>query len=269
MGEILTSIHGRDVGLDANRNLVSRKGIASGDSAGQMFLPSADRVTMFDDFVGAAQVYGTTIVDGMWRSRKGTTNAVDFTTGTGIAGGVAAGTVGDTTASMAASGVQLDSGRVWLANQGELYMEFRARTSIITNLAWFIGLTDQVSALEMPIESAASANTITTTATDAVGIMFDTEMTSDNWWAVGVADGTDATHVDTGYAPVASVFRRWGIHIDTSGNARFFRSGVQVAYVALAVTPTIALTPVVAAFNRTTTGNPVIQVDYIHVSALR
>lgn len=270
MSRILTSLHGKLVGLDSEGRLVCPAGFRSGENGSQIDMPSAARASFFEDFTGGSQAFSTTLIDG-WRSRKGTTNAVDWTT-TDAPGGTVVGKVGDTTASMAVSGIQLDRGLNWKANQGGLAFETRIKTGIITNIAIFAGFTDQVAALEMPIHSAASANTITTNADDAVGFFFDTSMTADTWWLAGVKATVDATHQDTGFAPVADTYETLRIELTAAGVATFFRNGNQVGTAMTgAVTATVALTPVIAAFNRTTANGAttIVTADYMHVSALR
>lgn len=267
MSRILTSLHGRLLGLDSDGRLVCPGGFRSGENGSQIDLPSPARVSVFDHFAGSGQAFSTTPVDG-WLSRKGTTNTVDWTV-TEAVGGTVVGTIGDTTASMAVSGVQLSRGLNWKANQGGLTFEARVKISQITTIAVFVGLTDQVSALEMPIQSAASANTLTTNATDGVGFMFDTSMTDDKWWLVGVANNTDATHQNTTFAPVADTYETFRIELSAAGVATFFRNGNQVGTaMAGAVTATVALAPVIAGFNRTTSATPTITADYVHVSGL-
>jgi hypothetical protein len=123
----------------------------------------------------------------------------------------------------------------------------------------------------MPINSAASADTLTTTATDAVGFMFDTSMATDTWWLTGVANDVDATHQNTGFAPVISTYETFRIELSATGIAKFFRNGLFVGSGPMsgAVTATVALTPVIAGFNRTTSGNGTITVDYLGVAANR
>lgn len=213
--------------------------------------------------------YSTTVTEGL-RSRKGSDGAcVDWTV-TPAAGGSVVGTIGNTTATMAASGVQFDGGLSWQANQGDLEFQTRVKLSRITNIAVFVGFTDQTAALEMPIQSAASADTFTTNATDAVGIMFDTSMATVNWWLTGVANDVDATMQNSGVAPVAATYETWRIAVNSSGTAYFYRNGLQVGTtLAGAVTPGVALTPVIAAFNRTTSGAPTVTANYLHVTAPR
>jgi hypothetical protein len=269
MFEITKSMHGLEYGLDRNGVLVSTRGYAQGRPGRVLPLPGPERSVLYDDFLGAGVAYGTTIVS-PWRSRKGSdAQAVDFTVTPAVNGEIV-GVIGDTTASMAVSGVQLDAGLSWKANMGQLLFEARVKLSQITLISAFIGFTDQTGALEMPIHSAASANTITTNATDALGFFFDTSMTADTWWTAGVANDVDATHQNSGFAPVAATYETFRIEVGTDGSAYFFRNGVLVGTkMTGAVTATVALTPVIAGFNRDTSNTPSITADYVHVSALR
>lgn len=273
---ILTSLHGRQAGIDPSGNLLA-KGFRTGEpGSGKQFDvdPNPARCVMFEDFLGGSVALSTTLaaVGGAMRSRKGSDGAcVDWTVTPAVPGTIA-GVVGNTTATMAVSGVQLDSALSWKANQGGLVFEARVKLSKILNMACFIGLTDQTAALEMPIHSAASANTITTNATDAVGFFFDTSMTDDVWWAAGVANDVDATHQNLGATilPVADTYETFRIELTSAGIATFFRNNVSVGTaMSGAVTATIALTPVIAGFNRTTSGNGTITADYVYVAGDR
>jgi hypothetical protein len=263
-----------DICQGPNHELMVKRGVVVlGDTGGQHVVSPARYASVFEDFDGATVALSATIPagPGVWRSRKGSDGqAVDWTITDGVVGGVAVGTIGDTTASMAVSGVQLDSGLNWKPNQGELILEARVKMSQVTTISVFIGFTDQVAALEMPIHSAASANTITTNATDGVGFMFDTSMTADTWWLVGVANNTDATAQNTALVPVADTYAVFRIELSTAGVATFYYNGTAVGTAMTgATTATVALTPVVAGFNRDTTGTPTLTVDYIAVQGLR
>lgn len=266
---ILTSLHGRLLGLDSDGRLLVPGGIVNGgEGKSPILMPGGSDVAIFDDFTGAAQAYSTTPISG-WRSRKGSDGACVDWTGTDAASGTIVGTIGSTTASMAVSGSQMDRGLDWKANQGGLTLEVRIKLSQIATIAAYIGFTDQVSALEMPINSAASADTITTTCTDGCGFLFDTSFATKKWWAVGVANDVDAVGSASLLAPVAATYDVLRIELDTSGNASFYLNNKRIASVPNAVTPTIALTPVIAGFNRTTTAAPTLTVDYIALSGKR
>jgi hypothetical protein len=161
---------------------------------------------------------------------------------------------------MALNGSQLHSALNWKANQYGLSIEFRVQMSAITDVAVFVGFTDQVASLEMPINSAASADTFTENATDACGIMFDTAMATDNWWLVGAG----ATAQNSAIAPVAGTYETWLITFANNGAAAFFRNGrvVGTTMTSGIATASTALTPVVAAFSRGAASRN-IDLDYI------
>lgn len=260
-----------DIALGPSYEFLVKSGMgAYGPIGAQSYIGNKNFVFFRDDFDGYTQAFSTTPLNG-WISRKGTTNAVDWTV-TDAVGGTIIGKVGDTTATMAASGVQLNRGLCWKANQGGVYVDARIKLGIITNIAFFFGFTDQGSALEMPIQSAASADTITTNATDGCGFMFDTSMTTKNWWLTGVANDVDATAQNVGSAPVADTYVYLRIELSTTGVATFYMDGTAVGTAMTgATTATIALTPVLAGFNRTTTNGAttIFTMDRFDIGALR
>ena len=253
-----------------NGEMMCARGVTILGPYGQQYYRGLQRyMVVEDDFTGGALALTSTANAAGWRSRKGSDGqAVDWTMTDGP-GGTIVGTIGDTTASMAVSGVQLDRSLIWKANQGDLVFEAKVKMSQITLISVFIGLTDQVAALEMPIHSAGSANTITTNATDAVGFMFDTSMTADTWWLTGVVNDVDATAQNTGTAPVADTYAIFRIELTTAGVATFYYNGTAVGTTMTALTATVALTPVIAGFNRDTSNTPTLTADWVYVSALR
>lgn len=173
----------------------------------------------------------------------------------------------DAAASMAVNGTQLQSRLNWKADKGGLVWEGRVAIDAITTVAVFIGLTDQVSALEMPF--TLSGTTLTSNATDAVGVLFDTDATNDNWHLVGVAAGVDATMQNSAVPPSAGTFETWRIEVDATGNALFYRNGSLIgSAMSSAVTGSVALTPVIAALSRTSASRN-IDVDSLLVQAQR
>jgi len=226
-------------------------------------LNPANTVEFFDDFLGD-------VIDSRWAVTKGSDGAcVDFAHLTGVNGMIRATMGAGAGVSMAANGVQLHSALQYKANSGGLSFEARVKISAITTVALFVGFTDQIAALEMPIYSAASADTLTTDATDAVGFMFDTSMTTDNWWLTGVANNTDATAQNSGLAPVADTFETLRVDVTAAGVATFRRNGVVLGSAMTgAVTPTVALTPVVAGFSRVA-GSRTVELDFIRTRNTR
>ena len=184
-------------------------------------------------------------------------------------GGVVRLTTGDdAAASMAVNGVVLHSQKNWRANGGGLVWEARVAIDVITAVAVFIGLTDNRATLEMPFTLGAG-DALTSNATDAVGVLFDTGADTDDWWLVGVAGDVDATKQDAGVAPVAGTFETWRIEINAAGAALFYRNNVLVgSAMTAALTASALLTPVVAAFARGAAGRNV-DVDLINVAQQR
>jgi hypothetical protein len=233
------------------------------DRVSGRYLDHRNKVVSFDDFLG-----DTLNTDFYTIPTKGSDGqTVDFAILSGEVGGAIRGTTGDdAAASYAVNGIQLGGALQWKANQGNLEFQARVKISAITDISIFVGFSDQVANLE---EAASlSGTTFTTNATDAVGFLFDTAATTDTIRAVGVKADTDGTHVDTSLAFVADTYRVLGIRIDATGNATFLINDATVAYVANAVTATVALAPYIgvcarAAASRTCT------VDWVLVQGNR
>jgi hypothetical protein len=261
----LHSIYGRHVGYRlADRKLITH-GLEFVDdrSPNSSWAPvsSPKFVSVFDDFTST--LTGWTLTEGT----DSATSAAVVTTGLG---GVLLMTTGDAGTGYAADAEQLTGPRAFSAEFGGLVFETRLKLSAITTCQVFLGFTDDATTLEIPIDSAASANTITTTATDAVGIFFDTDMTTDQWWAAGVANGTDATHFVLGSAPVADTYETFRIQVNSAGAADFFRNGLKIgSTMSGAVTPTVALCPVVTVSKLSVTASMTMSVDYIYAGCNR
>lgn len=265
--QILTSIHGRGLGLGepttSGRQLINRGGFVSGEHGSQIALPSPGMVMYFDDFIGDT-------LDARWNIVEGTDSATsDAAILAGGIGGVLRFTTGDAGTGLAADMVQMTQALQWQASNGGLAIEARFKLSAITTCYAFFGFTDVVT-LEAPIISAASADTFTTTATDAVGIMFDTRMSTDNWWLTGVANDVDATMQNAGVAPVADTYEVWRIEISATGVASFFRNGVPIgSAMSGAVTPGADLTPTFNVGKTSVAASMTADLDYLHVAMLR
>lgn len=233
-GEVTNSGHNNRV-----RNII--------DGANEYPISDGERyVTLEDDFLGD-------ILAAHWNGAVGgNANVVAPATGGSVAGGYVRLVAGDSaSADMPTNGVQMNQGATqWRSAFGDLEMEFRVKLDAITNVAWFVGLTDQVAALEMPCTLGA-ANALTSNASDAVGVLFDTAADTDQWALVGVAADVDAAVQFSGAAPVANTYERWRIHVTGAGVARFWRNGMLVGSAMTgALTPATLLTPVIAGFSR-------------------
>lgn len=218
-----------------------------------------DTVDFFDDFMGPTLTTKLAVIAGSDSPAAGAINAA--------AGGTVRLTTGDSNASLAADGVQLSGSLNWKASNGGLTLTARLQASAITALQLFVGFTDQVAALEMPVTLTTA--TFTTVATDAVGFLFDTNATTDTIRLVGVANDVDATMQDTGNAWAAATYTVFKIEAETNGTAKFFINGVMVGTAMTgAVTAATVLAPVVVA-RSLAANSKTVDIDYLRVAMRR
>lgn len=251
---------GANPSLDLVDDLTS-KTLTSFKQHGTVSGDHGSTVTFMDDFLGKA-------IGATWGVQKGSDGAAaNFAFSAATSGNILATTGAGAGASYAANGVQLDHALNWVAANGNLVFEAKVKISAITAVAIYVGLTDQLSALEMPV--TLSTTTFTTNCTDGVGFLFDTNATTDTIRCVGVANDVDATMQDTGLAYVADTFKTFRIEITSAGVATFYIDGVVVGSAMTgAVTASVALTPVVAAFAEAAASRTV-SVDYILLQQTR
>jgi hypothetical protein len=154
------------------------------------------------------------------------------------------------------------------ANSGGLAMEVRLKVDAITAVALFIGFTDTISTtVELPIFLVAGD--IDSDATDACGVAFDTDGTTDQWFHGGVKNGTDTTPAYSGTAPVAATYVTVRVEVSSTGAVQGFIDGVAIGNpVANAVTATVALTPMVVVSSRSAAAR-ILTMDYIKVEQNR
>lgn len=264
---MLPSLHGKQLGLgdyDArgNQPLQDLGGFVSGPDFLQMRLNDPFAVVQYDDFLGD-------VVADQWNFTEGTDSSTSDGAITEAVNGIFLLTPGDSAGTIAADGAQLNSALQWKASSGGLVFMTRVALAAVTSVSCFVGLTDTKS-LEQPIHSAASADTITTNATDAVGFFFDSSMTTQKWFAAGVANDTDATHQNTGIAPVAATYDVLRVDINTSGEAIFSINGAQVGTkMTGALTTTVALTPCLIVRPRSAVAGKTLSIDYVYTACNR
>lgn len=245
---------------------IGRTGLSriSSPSAGDaVFFGSASKVAMFDDFLGD-------VIADQWNYTEGTdASPTDGAILAGGIGGVLRLTTGDAGTGLAADLACLSTALQWQASNGGLSASARVKFSALTVAYFFFGFTD-IPTLEAPVISAGSADTITTTASDAVGFMFDTRMATDDLWLVGVKGDTDAVAQDSLLAPEAGEYVEFRVDVDQLGSASFFVDGVQVGSTMVnAVTPATDLAPVVCFGNLSGTASKTLDIDYVNVSMNR
>jgi hypothetical protein len=247
--------HGR-----STKVLVSDGGFEFGSIGKSRRFGGPKTVEFFDDFVGD-------VIADQWNTVEGTDSATsDAAILAGGIGGVLRVTTGDAGTGLAADQIQLTQALQWQASNGGLAIEGRFKLSAITTCYVFFGFTDLVT-LEAPIMSASSADTLTSNASDAVGFMFDTRMSTDTWWAVGVAADVDATAQNLAVAPVADTYATFRIELTSAGVATFFYNGAAIgSRMTGALTAATDLTPTFTVGKTSVAASMTADIDYIHVS---
>lgn len=267
MSKILTTFHGRLLGVDNTKRLIVPNGLRLGEDGNQFDDNSPRTAVLLDDFTGAAHNTLT------WAVNKGTdAGAANFAILASEPDGAIRATTGaNAAASMAANGVEITGGLNFLPNMGGLVFDARVRLSQITTIALFVGLTNAAAGtLQAPINGAGGGDTFTNNAANAVGFLFDTTMTTKNFWGVGSKASASATGINTGIAPVAATWIQLRFEVDKLGNTKFFINGKPIgnAIQQNSVTVTTPLTPVIAAFTRAA-GSATVDADYIFAGADR
>lgn len=202
---------------------------------------------LFDDFRGNA-------LENSWKTGTGDdAQAVAAAIDVDAEEGLVVATTGNAGDTVAHDGVALGRVPSLEAEEGQLVFATRFKVDSVANVAFFVGFTDTDPSATLEMPATLSGTTYTTTATDAVGFLFDTAATTDTIRAVGVKNNTDATHVNTSIVPVDDTFLDLKIEVSTAGVATFYIDGTLVATVADAVSVGVDLTPIIVATARTTT----------------
>ena len=224
------------------------------------------KVTLFTDFLG------DTLEDNEWNATAGggTGNTVAMSAGAGGRYSLLTSSV-DEGATHADGGSGISSAALnWRADQGGLVMEARIRIDNITSVAIFVGFTDvESTTVELPIFKTVGADTIDSDATDACGVCFDTDGTTDEWFHGGVDTGTDTAATHSSSAPVNDTYVIVRVEVSAAGAVRGYIDGTAIgSATASAVTPTAPLTPAIFVCQRTGSARTLL-VDYIWVQASR
>jgi hypothetical protein len=272
MKRILRSLYGQYLGTVDDFRVLSRRGYVAGEWGAQMPIPDLTQYVVFDDFDGATLL-------GTWQVAKGSDAAcANFALNGGISGTIQ-GTTGATTNTMAGSGIQIaahlnlqaqtSAGNAPTNPSNNLEFDVRVQLSAITSVVVFVGFTSQVAALQMPIQGSGVGNAFTANNNNAVGFLFDTAMTTADWWTIGAKGGVLTAGQDSGSGPTAATYDQLHVSVDQTGQATFFRNGAQVGLqIPNSITANTPVTPVIAAYAHTTSSRNVTA-DYIMASMNR
>lgn len=241
--------------------------ILSADELATMDISS--KFTLFEDFYGTWAIGDAGPAD-TWSTTagSGTGNQVATTIAASLNGEVTLKSASDDGAHGANFSTFTGINLGFKANQGGLAMEVRLKVDDVSEAYLFVGFTDTISTtVEGPIFLAAG--NIDSDATDACGVVYDVDATTDQWCHGGVKNGTDTVPAFSGTAPTDATYVTVRVEVSAAGAVQGFINGVAIGNpVADAVTITTALTPAIVIGNRS--ANQVIAtIDYIWVQQNR
>lgn len=244
MLKILTSLHGRLLGLNRHSQLQSRAGfVAGGDDQPAIAIPgSPDTPAFFTDFHGlAVDVAGA----GDFGLYYGTSDTGQSHTRQAFTNGVHRMTASATSAQEPIGGAMgVNTSAQYKANQGRLRMSMRVKMTGLDGENVFVGFTDTGQNELAAYDTGAG---ILTPAADYAGFIFSAETTTLKalgWRGVAGKAGTDQTATFSSVQlPTVNVWDRLEVDMNESGNLiRFAVNGKIVGQIANAgITPTVAL----------------------------
>lgn len=216
------------------------------------------RSRFFEDFLAAELRAGLSSTAG-----SGTGNAAATTVAGALNGQVTLKSASDDgTQAANFSAITLDQLN-YKASQGGLVNEVRCMIDDVSESYLFVGFTDTISTtVEGPIFMNAAV--LDSDATDACGLVFDIDATTDVFYLGGVKNGTDTDPLSTGFVPVDSTMMTLRVEVDQAGTVYGFINGAPVGQVANAVTTTVGLTPAWFIGNRSA-NQVTLTIDYVDV----
>lgn len=219
-----------------------------------------ERVVFLDDFLAGAIEARISSTAG-----SGTGNQAATVVANSVCGEITLTTASDDGSNAANSTLLTLDQLNWKANQGGLEMWTRVKISDVSEAALFVGFTDTISTtVELPIFMLAAD--IDSDATDACGLIYDVDATTDRFTQGGVKAGTDtAPTIHGSLAPTDGTYFLVRVVVSATGGVLCYVDGTAIgAEVANAVTITTALTPCIAISNRSA-NQVVATVDFILV----
>jgi hypothetical protein len=230
--------------------------------------PNLNQLVLMEDFYGTwaigdagpADTFSTT-------AGSGTGNQVATTVAGALNGTVTLKSASDDGAHGANCSTLTTINLGWKANSGGVAMGARLKIDDVSEAVMFVGFTDTISTtVELPIFLVTTA--IDSDATDACGVGYDIDGTTDQFFHGGVKNGTDTTPVYKG-APVDNTYFTVRVEVSAAGAVQGFINDIPIgAPVANAVTADVALCPAIVIGNRS--ANQVIAtIDYIWATQSR
>ena len=177
----------------------------------------------------------------------------------------------DAAATAAVNGVQLVTAPNWRGDKGGLVCEFRVKIMTVTlSLCVFCGWTNDASGVAPPFTKSGSGDVVSAAVTNALGLLYDTNGTTDNWYGVGVATGAQATPQNMGVAPLLNVYETWRVELTPAGVATFRRNGVKIGSAMTgAIAPATALAFTMMVFARGAASPGALMGEYVSLEQNR
>lgn len=226
------------------------------------------KFTLYEDFFGTWAIGDAGPAD-TWvtTAGSGTGNQVATTVAASLNGEVTLKSASNDGTHAANNSVINGIGLAWKANSGGLAMEARVKIDDVSEAYFFCGFTDvAATTVEAPI--FMNAADLDSDATDACGVVYDIDATTDVFYVGGVKNNTDTAPTSTGITPVDATYFIVRVEVSAAGAVTGYINGTAFGPVADAVTVTTALTPAIVIGNRS--ANQVIAtIDYIKVEQNR
>lgn len=153
------------------------------------------------------------------------------------------------TATGATDKVEVATGLFGVASKNPS-LEARAYMVDISHTTMFIGLTDARSEAANTLSFALNGGTLTSTASNAVGFLWDSAQTAATVKCVTVKANVDGPILNSGVALTAESFKTFRIDVDSTGKATFWIDGASVCSQNAAITTTTPLAGVVGFKNQ-------------------
>jgi hypothetical protein len=279
---MLKGLHRRVLGITPRDKIQAPYGaVSGGDGKPAIVWPNHDTVSVWEDFTGPgnqAADTGIPIYTGHFRRLAGDTgHHAAFVAGTnGVFRLFSTPSVG--AAKTAAAGQAIGSALQWKGNAGpdnrNGFLRFGARLKLETvgrttkRLHVFAGFTD-IATYEFPCFDTGAG--VQTAADDFVGFMFSPG--GDTGWSAVSGRATADQVLALGVGPATNTYDTIEVEItrgtsDTGGSATFYVNGKAVGRIDSPVTSSVALNPVIYAFQQDT-GMEFLDIDCVHVSSTR
>jgi hypothetical protein len=270
-------------GLDLGGPAVARNRFRSGHSGATFWDEDLARLLIYDvrgrglfgadgalvhdtraDKIFSSDHFKASTINASWNLNKGSdAQTVNFAVDTTIISGGVKGTTGDAGTGVAADGVAISiNNPVQRATTKRNEFSVSYKIDAVTSCQFFIGFTDVLPATTLEAPFTLSGTTLTSTATDAAGILFDTAATTDTLRLVSVANDVDGTAIDTGVAFAADTWYDLLVSILPDGSVDFqvkksddtqFSLGSNHTLAAGSLRTGVDLYPIVQGDTRTTT----------------